>query len=55
MLPVGPRPGARGGLEVRNGSRLFIGRCRAPGTGGERGAFGPNGCIEVTAVTGLPA
>jgi hypothetical protein len=27
MLPVGPPPGARGGLEVRNGSRLFIGRC----------------------------
>jgi hypothetical protein len=25
MLPVGPRPGARGGLEVRSCSRLFIG------------------------------
>ena len=28
MLPVGPRPGAGGGLEVRSGSRLFIGRRR---------------------------
>ena len=25
MLPVGPRPGARGGLEVRSCSRLIIG------------------------------